>query len=65
VIRPESSGFWVDHFACWKFGKAGALNIAFYFGLVRLSWASSAVTHVLGVIPRVCRKSSTKALGCR
>ena len=40
-------------------------HIAPYFGLVRLSWASSAATHALGVIPRVCRKSSTKALGCR
>ena len=58
-------GFWANQVACRKFGLAEALNIAHYFHLVRLSGASSAATHVLGVIPRVCRKSSTKALGWR
>jgi hypothetical protein len=64
VVRPESSGFWADHFACRKFGIGAELNVAYYFGLVRLSWVSSAATHRLGVIPRVCRNSATKALGC-
>jgi hypothetical protein len=37
---PASTARLADHFACRKFGIAGALNIAHYFGLVRLSWAS-------------------------
>jgi hypothetical protein len=58
-------GFWANQGACRKFGIAGGLNITHYFHLVRLSGASSAATHLLGVTPRVCRKSSTKALGWR
>lgn len=30
-----------------------------------LVWASNSATHVRGVIPNVCRRGSTKALGCR
>lgn len=42
-----------------------SVNNVAYFGLIRLSEFSSAAIHFLGVIPRVWRKSSTNALGCR
>src|SRR5438445_6312082 len=61
-MSPESSGFSLYHCACWKFGIVGALNIAHYFGLVRFSRASSAVTDVLGVVPKVCRKVRRRRL---
>jgi len=51
----------------WSFGRIGILRSQHHrlFRPDSLVGFSSAAIHFLGVIPRVCRKSSTNALGCR
>ena len=64
VTRPQSAGG-ANHVKHREFDTAAAVNIASDFGVVRFSSPCSAEAHAFGVTPRVCRNSSTNALGCR